>query len=570
MDATPQSSTAHRLFLALANFNPFGFGYLLTGRWKRWIACMVITAVLRVAAQAANASAHPVLWGAGFLAWSALLAWDIWRLESRHPSVIVPSDKWLPYIAVGLAVLSFGSFIAYRQVGVAKYRAGMQAYENRDYSAAYAALRTFSSDYRFSLNPDVMAASDLLDEVSALQDIHGMVDAGQGEQAMEAIAAFQQAYPASPKAADVAALAASARLSWAESLVEQGDYELALSKFKEVQKEHAGSPEAEQARAEAIEAELGWGEALLKDGQYKAALAHFEAIQKSGAVSPQAQRAADGAAAALVGWASELEHGQQYEAAIDKYQQVTSSYGKSALAAGATKAVPGVLLAWAKGLGSEGHYLMALDKLSEAGKAGADISSERQRTLEQLAKDTGEDGQALITTAMADYCRHDLAPSHPAAGVFHAGSKKVNACDFREDFKNMAALGPTNTPQYTAAWASLIKGPEWVPADLRATSPGELRYAATRIDDLEIAYSCNYVNKPTGVTGTYEVYRQKAYIEVFDMFTGKSLGSREFYGKAPSAQCPKTIQLTAENVYLGEGKVDEQQINDWLRRLIGG
>ena len=282
MSPTSQSSSTRNLWLALANLNPFGIGYLLSNQKKRWLIFLGGSILLVIAAQVLNASRMPVLWAGVFIAWFLVMAVDLWLLLKRKawaPSGLInKSPALLPIFAVLITVLFYGGFFLYRQAGTKIYQTGVNSYENGEYNAAVKDLTIFSSWYRLTLNPDILAVPGMLDKNEKLIAIRDQVNASEFEKALQSIIEHKSLYPKSTKLEELSSLAVDATLGWVDELIVQKEFEAGLEKMSELRSDYppATSEDDKEYQAKYAALYIAWGNDLRGQSHFLLAMEKYK------------------------------------------------------------------------------------------------------------------------------------------------------------------------------------------------------------------------------------------------------------------------------------------------------
>jgi hypothetical protein len=157
-------------------------------------------------------------------------------------------------------------------------------------------------------------------------------------------------------------------------------------------------------------------------------------------------------------------------------------------------------------------------------------------------------------------------------GLFKDSAGRMLACDDEEILTGMAQNLREWDLHYSELLQKAVSGPDWLPADLAAGSPGEVRYTVFRLNDFQGSGVVCYYAGRGGLTDSIEIMRPMAYIQVFDAFTGESMTEKEFRGETPAYTCPKTKTYSGGEGELHFGEegltaADEARIIDWLRGL---
>ncbi|MGA9398876.1 MAG: sulfite exporter TauE/SafE family protein [Anaerolineaceae bacterium] len=282
MKPTSQPSSTRNLWLVLANLNPFGIGYLLSNQKKRWLIFLVGSILLVIAAQVLNASRMPVIWAGVFIAWFLVMAVDLWLLLKRKawtPSgLIEKSPALLPIFAVLITVLFYGGFFLYRQAGTNIYQTGVKSYEIGDYDTSVKSLTSFSSRYRLTLNPDMLAVPGMLDENEKLITIRDQVNASEFEKALHSIIEYKSLYPKSTKLEELSILAVDSYLGWVDELIVQKEFETGLEKMSELRSGYPPATSEDDKEYQAKDAALyiAWGNDLRGQSHFLQAIEKYE------------------------------------------------------------------------------------------------------------------------------------------------------------------------------------------------------------------------------------------------------------------------------------------------------
>lgn len=198
---------------------------------------------------------------------------------------------------------------------------------------------------------------------------------------------------------------------------------------------------------------------------------------------------------------------------------------------------------WGRDLIDNGHYFLAIGKLnkvmeySNSSELLAKVQDEKEAIIPLIAKDTGEDGQKILSHATITACGGSYVLD-PTIGILEGEPKKVKVC-------------PASTVS--------------VPQEFIAEKPGNLTYVIKRSDGSSLFGRCTYYT--TFKNGVVEARQLNATVNIIEVQTGRIVFQKIFYGSTPI--CPGTYQFTnsLQLPILG-GNVSDQEITDWINEVL--
>jgi hypothetical protein len=230
-------------------------------------------------------------------------------------------------------------------------------------------------------------------------------------------------------------------------------------------------------------------------------------------------------------------------------------------------------IGWGNDLRTSTQYLTALEKydlasdLTSTSTLRAQIEQEILQTKDQLAEDSGDDGQALLDAAMAEACYQEITPTNPLIGsTIPAGEPgRILVCDYSEAYESVA-VSPGLDAQLVRNMLAAQAGTGWLPDDLSASTPGGVRFTLSRLDTYDTIRTCDYANS-AGLTDQIGVMRQVSMVMIWDIQAAEIIAERTFDGANPSYQCPQTKIYDENNFAFGQ-LVDNEKIIAWVRQVL--
>ncbi len=362
----------------------------------------------------------------------------------------------------------------------------------------------------------------------------------------------------------------------AQMAVDQGKYDGALADLKTFSSTYRLSLNPVMKTIPTLTAEIDALQEIdsrLADGDYEQAL---QVIRDYLADHPSSARQSalnDQAVNAWLGWVDQLVEQKQFESALEKLDTLNAGYPAyaSAHTAEYKELTANIYIDWAAELRNQGHYLLALDKYDLAKKTTGSsqtltsIGTEVQRTMLQLASDSGEDGQKILQDTMAEACYQAIPPTNPVVGSIQDEPRTILICDYSAGMQ-LISESPSFEPGYAQSILNAQAGTDWLPADLQATHPGNLGFIIGRIDDYDATKTCDYAG-PMGLTDQFSVMRQISTVMVSDIFTAQVIAQKDFYADSPNYQCPKSKPYEKDSYYFG-ALVDNEKITSWVRQVV--
>jgi tetratricopeptide (TPR) repeat protein len=321
--------------------------------------------------------------------------------------------------------------------------------------------------------------------------------------ALETLLEFTGQYPTANFTSALRARFPDIYLRLARQQLEGKEYADAATNFETVMANYPGTMYAANAKAEIVDAYLGLGDQLAEDGKD--------------------------------------------QEAYDVYMKAIALNISDAEKARVSLALGGILLNIAKDQLSMGDYIDAELSLREAkGYAqDEDLKSEISNTLNvvitSLADNTGNQGQQVLSEAVANACSGQKATS--------------DAVNFHRD-QDGKAMSCTAT--FT------------LPPDLVASTPGELRYVVTVESGTEELAACSRRYYSYYGSFSYTLYRARyrKTVTIRSAESGDVYESRSFYGSYPGS-CPYSYYFsTFGKTYLYGGQVNDDEITNWLEWKI--
>ncbi|HPH96947.1 MAG TPA: tetratricopeptide repeat protein [Anaerolineaceae bacterium] len=332
--------------------------------------------------------------------------------------------------------------------------------------------------------------------------------------------------------------AASAYMEWGSQLKDQKNYAQAVTAYEAVVNQYSDLPSAKQAREAAAATYLEWGNQLSDQKAYIEAVTAYEAIIQNYSDLPQAKEAKAAIPMMYVGAANDLVASGRYEEAIDNLNQVltgaTSADLKNAVADGLANAYMG----WGKTFLDQSDFIGAIEKYDAARKAAhsASVKQLAQETYLEavyaLARDTGSQGQQVLSEAQAAACANRRAAS-PAVGILGESPKAI-----------------------------VCNGSVSLPSSYSPTYPGHFRYAVRMNESNNEIQRCSY-------TGGHTLVRVQVVwtYSVRDVTTGAVVASRSFTGGMPG-DCPDSRYFYSSTDYLSGSGANTSDVYNWLVSVI--
>jgi tetratricopeptide (TPR) repeat protein len=405
--------------------------------------------------------------------------------------------------------------------------------------------------------------------------------------ASDAYASYLKEYPNSPFLPDVALEAQEAFLDDADDKAQNKLFAEALVIYKDFLKEYPFSEQIDRAKSGYLDAFKGWMDSLYGQKEYGKALDTCgkwttETVPQTGEycveLTPQI----------LWDWGQALAQAKDFETALEKYQTLLETYPTSAGGSKAKLEIPKLYYEWGVDLYAEGKKpeavskflealmlvvssdpiytdiwdkypetfiayaewlrgqgklldaLAVLDKLSRSdlgAEVVADAVAAYNVVVEQLAGDSGTDGQSVLAEAKRAVCAQKSSPI------------AIPSINFFKDKPGRAVF--------------CTGGEGYYPDNLVATTPGALRYFVKFTTGQLPLETCLYGD------GSYKLTRTQLTMKV-DIYFVESLkfySGSKFYGPYPSA-CPDRFRFYSKNEKLFGGPVDKREVQDWLTMWI--
>lgn len=332
--------------------------------------------------------------------------------------------------------------------------------------------------------------------------------------------------------------AASVYMEWGGQLKDQKEYAQAVTAYEAVVNQYSDLPAAVQAREAAAAAYLEWGNQLSDQKAYIEAVTAYEAIIKNYGDLPQAKEAKAAIPMMYVGAANDLVASGRYEEAIDNLNQVLTSATSADLKNAVADGLANAYMGWGKTFLDQNDYIAAIEKYDAARKAAhsAPVKQLAQETYLEavyaLARDTGSQGQSVLSAARTSACANKRAAS-PAVGILSESPKAI-VCD------GSVTLPSSYSPAY----------------------PGHFRFAVHMNESNNTIQTCAY-------TSGYSLVRIQVSwnYSVINAATGAVVASRSFTGSMPG-DCPDTRMFYSRTEYLSGGGPNESDIYNWLVSVI--
>ncbi len=549
MEDKPQSRLK-AIWLSVCNLNFLGIGYLLTSRKKRWLIALGVNLALLFTAFFLNASRQPILWAAIFLTVFAAMAVDLWLILHKEPALIpeklTVKPYLLPLIAVGLLLVFFGGFIAYRAAGNGLIKNGQAAYEAGDYSSAFRNLYSAESLYRLSLNQKIVENQGLLDEVSVIVAAKAYADGEEYNSALEAVEKFHQFYPQSPKTPEMNHLAIDASLAWAQNLQSNANYQACLERLEATQSDF---PQEAASRMADIEEALAvnyssWGVSLASEKEFEPAIEKLEIVVREYVDSSAFDRAYQAAAQAHFDLAKSQQANKGYMEAVSHLLTVQESYPRSDIATQAKKVLPDALIQWGGSMRMEDRYIDALEKYrlvadyTSDARTLAEVETQIQETVAELSRDNGLDGQVIIEQARLYACGSEPV-TDPSVNIYPDEQGKALACWEYDDY--------------------------YIPFELQADIPGTFRYVVTTEDAARRVQSCNYTTSSD--SRVLERWQTGLTVTVDYTTNGEQFAKKTFYGPSPDS-CPYEYYFSYMTEEIWGDFYEDEKITEWLGGIL--
>jgi outer membrane protein assembly factor BamD (BamD/ComL family) len=532
--------------ISLCNLNCFGIGYLLAGLKKRWLIAFGINLVLLYGAYYFNASKQPLVWALVFSALFIAMVIDLGLQLKKNPELIKPvyADKkiLLPILALAMILVFYGGFYAYRYYSNIVIEKGEQAYTENDFQNSFKYLYSATHLYRLSLNPQVVAETDRLNEVSTIVTAQSLADQAEFSDAVDTVNNFHKYFPDSEKTSFMNNLAVDVHLAWAGVALEKGINDVGEEHFVSILQDFPieaakRMTEIDEARAENF---LAWGQDYDERTYYIQAIEKFEEVVDKYPDTSSYETAFESAANAHHEAAVSFTGKNMFDEAMEHLAIVQDKYAKSSVNQTIDTEMPEFLLNWGKKLSSQSAYLAAIEKFDEISDYTKEASwlnkadAAYEETLPLLAKDTGDDGKQVMRDAMSQACSESPVDD-PVIDIFPEEQGKALACSSYDNY---------------------------VPMELEPTYPGEFRYVVVGESADRRVQSCPYTGGRT-----LERWQYGEIVSIKLVKTGEEYLSKTFYGSSPIA-CPYTYWFSGIVDEEWGDYIDESKIEDWLTQVL--
>ena len=538
------------LFLSICNLNFLGIGYLLTGKKKRWLIALGANLALLAAGYFLNASRQPGLWASLYIAAYLAAAVDLYLLVAKDPTLVpeklTQKAFLLPLIGALLLAVFLGGFFAYRSAGNGLIDKAMLAYSIDDYPLAFKDLYSVNQLYRWSLNPAVPASEPKLQEVSTILTAQNHADQKEYEAALDAVAKFYEFFPSSEKTDLMNNLAIDQNLAWAQDLMVDAKFQGSLDRFQTILNDYPSQAVDRKADIDNAMAEnyLAWGDSLIAKQSYVSGIEKLETVVNSYVNTTSYASAYQAAAKAHYDYGLDLAGRNNFSTADMHFQTIQTDYINADVLDDVVDELPKMYLAWGIDLREDESYLDAMIKLNQVAESTTDSSllakAETQKTeiIPLLARDDGEDGAAVIQSALLQVCNGEEV-SNLSVDIFPD-----------EPGKAMACKGYTNS---------------YVAEEAQADIPGTFRYAVTTEDADRRVQSCDYVTSTD--RRVLERWQSGTKVTIMNVVDGSTYKEKVFYGSSPSS-CPASYWFSSKVEEEWGGSVDDEKIKEWVSTVI--
>ncbi len=338
-------------------------------------------------------------------------------------------------------------------------------------------------------------------------------------------------------------LIANAYLDLAEQQEKDKEFSEAIASLREFQNKYPATSFDSEVRGRYPELYLQLARQQLKEEKYAGAVESYEILISSYANSSQAEDAKGEIAEAYLGYGDELAAEGNNEDAYDIYKKALALDIPEEDRARVETALGTILLNIGKDQTDDNLYIEAILTLTEAKTYAADetliadIDAAFTDAVEQLAGDTGDQGDTVMDEAVTQACQAK-ASIYDSVNFFTDEAGKAMVCD----------------------------DSGYLPSGLYASTPGELRYVVTFDTATATIESCPYYLTSGGSATIYRMrYSETVTIRYAD--TGKVYTTKTFYGGSPET-CPYSHYFYGNTDYFYGSDVDYDEVDDWLSSVI--
>lgn len=337
---------------------------------------------------------------------------------------------------------------------------------------------------------------------------------------------------------------------WANSLSAEHSYEKALDVYWLL----IGYYPAQKAGMEAPNRAAGvyadWASTFIQAGEYTAAIEKYNQLIETFPQTPMAQQAADVIPQVYMDWAAALSQEGNYDQALQTLNIVFSLSPAPEVITAAQNQITDTYLNWGRELFSDRKYQLSMEKYLQAQQSTTDASlieiakKAFDLAVQELSRDSGADGQAVLTESQNLACSGEAAVS-PAVGLLENEKGRALMCD-----SNFS-----------------------LPYNLRATIPGHFKYVISAERGIS-EWRCplyRYVDCYGYSCPTFTVYRKRQWIDlkVRSVLTGKIVSSTRINGSNPPS-CPSYWDGSVASLenYLFGGLPADSDVSNWLSSVF--
>jgi tetratricopeptide (TPR) repeat protein len=351
-------------------------------------------------------------------------------------------------------------------------------------------------------------------------------------------------YPSSNASQRVIPLLGEIYMGWGESLRKVENFDESIEKYNVALESYIQEPDTNQSVQSVVgEIYLEWGDALRKDEKFDESIEKYNTALASYVQTPEAIREVYALISeTYLEWGNALRDKGLYEEAIDKYEIVLDEYDQSPAAFLASDEIPMIYIDIGTQQYQDGKFLASLDTLesiktlTQKESILSQAASEFQNALKGLAKDSGDEGQMILSQAFNSACSGEPAV-FPLINSDEAKPGKILIC--KETEKEFI-----------------------VPDDLLASYPAHLRFVTKAYLKWHTIDSCSY-------HGGFTLHRRRYYwtVQLIDASTGVLFASEKFYGSEPG-NCPQKFTFSNRVGYLSGEKPSMEIVIAWINDLL--
>lgn len=403
---------------------------------------------------------------------------------------------------------------------------------DHDYVGAIEKLLVILDDY-----PDTSAVEQVAEPLaeSYLSYSAQLWDAGDFGEAVDTALIPLNQYPNTSAGEQADEQIAEIYYDWAVDLYQKNSYQEAVKFIALIQEQYPDTKAVDDAIDLAAQIHYDWASYLYQEGDYQESITVSEIILDEYTDYFAESEIKEDIKNAYLALGLKLRESNQYSLAISEYETFQEKYPQDSQ----TEIIPQLIfethLEWGEQLTQQDEFSQALNKFTQIKELAEDpdeiAAAEKgyQSALLSLSKDTGSQGQLILSDAFKTACNGEPAAS-PAVGFAEDEPPKARSC------------------------SSELK----LDKDLTAEYPGHFQYVATLSDGGETVQSCPYKQGHT-------LIRQRQYllVTIRDTVTGNVFTTKKFYGSDPP-KCERTEWFSSPTAYKYGTKPSITEVNTWL------